>query len=82
MKDAKFTVRLDAAAFHQLQEVASNEGLAVSEIIRQALYQFLPEQRKPSDCLDAMQSFIGSAGKASADLSTNPAHMKGFGGGD
>jgi antitoxin component of RelBE/YafQ-DinJ toxin-antitoxin module len=77
----RINVRVEERLKRQLEDEAREQGVRPSDIVRQALEEHV-RKRKPR--LDARQlaeqlGILGSAEGLPTDLSTNPAHMEGFG---
>lgn len=72
----KLPENLDA----KLNRLAEQRGQSKSEVVREALDQFLNGQRQttPASFLDAAGELIGCA-EGPGDLSTNPKYMEGYG---
>jgi hypothetical protein len=78
----KLTEDLDA----QLSEQAQRRRLSKSELVRRALTAFLqaPDapmaaQPMPASAADLVADLVGCCEGAPSDLSSNPAHLRGFG---
>jgi hypothetical protein len=77
----RINVRLDARLKQELEAEARAAGLRPSDIVREALEAHMTRRRKRSNCRDLAErlGILGSAKGLPSDLSTNPAHMEGFG---
>lgn len=78
----KVTDALDAL----LSEQAQRHRLSKSELVRRALMAFLrapdagaPSAPQPASAADLVADLLGCCEGAPSDLSTNPAHLRGFG---
>jgi metal-responsive CopG/Arc/MetJ family transcriptional regulator len=79
----RINVRVDHKLKRELEAEARAKGVSPSDIVRQALREHL-ERREPREtCLDIARriGIVGIYKDTPPDLSTNPAHMEGFGGG-
>ena len=79
----RINVRLDGQLKQQLEAEAREKGISPSEIVRQVLQEHVRQQRPRESCYDLAQrlGIIGVYKDTPTDLSTNPAHMEGFGSG-
>ncbi len=77
----RINVRVATRLKHQLEAEAKEKGVSPSEIIRQALEEHVRQQKPRESCYDLAKrlGIIGVYKDAPSDLSTNPAHMEGFG---
>ncbi len=77
----RINVRVDPRLKHQLEAEAREKGVSPSDIIRQALQEHVQKQPPHESAYDLAKrlGILGSAKGLPADLSTNPAHMEGFG---
>jgi len=64
----------------QLNSAAKKQGMSKSDIIRQALIEYFSKDTMTvsGSFLDLAEDLAGTI-KASADLSTNKAHLEGYG---
>ena len=81
MKDYRITVRFPAALRQRLRAAALRRGTRESDLVRGAVERQLAAE---DDALTAYErakkaGLIGAVRGASRDLSTNPAHLDGFG---
>lgn len=74
------SIKLPDPLFHDLAQRAKTSTSSQSEIIRAALAAYLQRDAQPSSasCADRAQRWTGIM-QGSADLSTNPKHLDGFG---
>ncbi len=79
----RINVRLEPQLREQLEIAARAEGVSPSEVVRAALREHLKTGPPQRSCLDIARQvgIVGIYTDAPSDLSTNPAHMEGFGGG-
>jgi Arc/MetJ-type ribon-helix-helix transcriptional regulator len=77
----RINVRLDPQLKEQLDSAARAEGVSPSDVVRAALREHFKAKMPQASCLDIARQIgiIGIYTDAPADLSTNPAHMEGFG---
>jgi metal-responsive CopG/Arc/MetJ family transcriptional regulator len=77
----RINVRLDPQLKEQLDSAARAEGVSPSEVVRAALREHFKAKMSGESCLDIAHRIgvVGIYTDAPADLSTNPAHMEGFG---
>ncbi len=77
----RINVRVDERRKQELETEARERGVRPSEIVRQVLEQHIRERRPQSNARQLAErlGILGSAKGLPADLSTNPAHMEGFG---
>ncbi|WP_165226354.1 ribbon-helix-helix domain-containing protein [Aquisphaera insulae] len=77
----RITFRVDPALKEQLEAQARAEGIRPSDLVRDALREHLKRRKPPESAYDLAERLgvIGSAKGLPPDLSTNPAHMEGFG---
>jgi metal-responsive CopG/Arc/MetJ family transcriptional regulator len=77
----RINVRVDPRLKQQLEAEAREEGVSPSEIVRRVLEEHL-QKRPPRESAYDLAKRIGLIGVfkgGPSDLSTNPAHMEGFG---
>ena len=79
--EERMTVRVKKGLRQQLEAEARVKGVSPSEIVRQAIEEHLRQQKPPESCYDLAKrlGLIGVFKGGPSDLSTNPAHMEGFG---
>jgi len=81
MATGRITVRVNQAIQERLETIAQATGKTESEIVREAIEEFLAHQRPLRTCFDVAKKagVIGCVKGGPRDMSTNPKHMKGFG---
>ena len=74
------SIKLPDPLFHDLAQRAKSSASTQSEIIRSALAAYLQRdaQQSTASCAQRAQRWADIM-RSSADLSTNPKHMDGFG---
>ncbi len=74
------SIKLPDPLFHDLAQRAKTSASSQSEIIRSALTAYLQSDAQPStaSCADRAKRWTGIM-QGPADLSTNSAHLDGFG---
>jgi hypothetical protein len=77
----RINVRLDPQLKEQLKAAARAEGVRPSDIVWRALEEHMRRRAPGQNCRELAERLgnLGSAKGLPADLSTNPAHMEGFG---
>ena len=77
----RINVRVERPIKQRLEVEAARKGTTPSEIIRQALDEHFGRQAPPENCLQLAErlGILGVYKDGPTDLSTNPAHMEGFG---
>jgi metal-responsive CopG/Arc/MetJ family transcriptional regulator len=77
----RINVRVDERLKRELEEEAQEKGVRPSDIVRQALEEHLRQRTPRPNCRELAErlGILGMAKGLPADLSTNPAHMEGFG---
>jgi metal-responsive CopG/Arc/MetJ family transcriptional regulator len=77
----RINVRVDPRLKQQLEAEAREKGVSPSDIVRQVLQEHIQKQPPRESAYDLAKrlGILGSAKGLPADLSTNPAHMEGFG---
>jgi metal-responsive CopG/Arc/MetJ family transcriptional regulator len=78
----RITVRINQGLKQELEAEAREKGVRPSDVVRAALEDHIKRRMPQQSCLDIGRriGFIGVYKDTPPDLSTNPAHMKGFGG--
>ena len=78
---SRLTVRIPAVLQTDLDALARTAGKTESEIVREALAEYCQRHGTPPSCYELAQELglIGCIQSGIGDLSTNPAHMEGFG---
>jgi metal-responsive CopG/Arc/MetJ family transcriptional regulator len=81
MSSSRLTVRVSQALTTRLRSRSRAKGTTESELIREALENYLEDDAKHRSAYDLAEEagIIGAAYRAPKDLSTNTRHMKGFG---
>jgi len=77
----RISIRVEPDLKRQLEDEAKAAGVSPSDIVREAIREHL-ERRKPRESAYDVAKRIGIIGvykDAPSDLSSNPAHMEGFG---
>jgi hypothetical protein len=79
----RINVRVKERLKQQLAAEAREKGVRPSDIVRQVLEEHMRRRTPRESCLDIAErlGIIGIYKDAPPDLSTNPEHMEGFGGG-
>lgn len=77
----RINVRVEDRLKRELEAEAEHQGVRPSDVVRQALEAHLKRRTPRPNCFDLAErlGILGSAKGLPADLSTNPAHMEGFG---
>jgi hypothetical protein len=77
----RINVRVEGQLKRKLKAEAEQKGVRPSDIVRQALEEHLRQRTPRLNCRDLAEQLgiLGSAKGLPADLSTNRAHMEGFG---
>jgi metal-responsive CopG/Arc/MetJ family transcriptional regulator len=77
----RINVRVEERLKRELENEAREKGISPSDIVRQALEEHMRQRTPRANCRDLAErlGILGSAKGLPADLSTNPAHMEGFG---
>ena len=81
MSTARITIRIDDALRERLDSAAAAAGKTESEIVRDALEQYIDRNQPETTCYDVFKKagVIGCVKGGPKDLSTNPKYMEGFG---
>ena len=81
MADHRISVRIPEHLGQRLRRSSRLKGVPESELVREALDNYLAPPAKVRSALDAATELgvIGCAKGLPRDLSTNPKYMKGFG---
>jgi hypothetical protein len=79
----RINVRVDGRLKQELAAEAREKGVRPSDIVRQVLEEHVRQRVLRPSCLDIARriGFIGAYKDTPPDLSTNPDHFEGFGGG-
>lgn len=77
----RINVRVNERLKEALEAEAREKGVRPSDIVRQALEDYMQQRTPRPDCraLAERLGILGSARGLPADLSTNPIHREGFG---
>ncbi len=77
----RINVRVDERLKQELEAEARETGVRPSDIVRRALEEHMRQRTRRPNCRDLAErlGILGSAKGLPSDLSTNPAHMEGFG---
>lgn len=77
----RINVRVEGRLKQQLEAEAREKGVSPSAIVRQVLKAHVKQRTPRENCRQLAErlGILGSAKGLPADLSTNPAHMEGFG---
>jgi Ribbon-helix-helix protein, copG family len=77
----RINVRVEKRLKEELEAEAKEKGVQPSVIVRQALEEHMRSRTPQPNCREVAErlGLIGVAKGLPADLSTNPAHMEGFG---
>jgi hypothetical protein len=83
MGNPRLSVRIPAELRRDLLAIARAAGRSEADIVRDALEQYRQGQISGPSCLEIAKDsgILGSGRDLPADLSVNPQHMDGFGGG-
>ena len=81
MSTARMTIRLPPELHDRLSEYSREVRHSKSEVVREALEQYLARLDQGPSCYDVAlkAGFIGCFNSGKGDLSTNPRYMEGFG---
>ncbi|HXJ14787.1 MAG TPA: ribbon-helix-helix protein, CopG family [Candidatus Limnocylindrales bacterium] len=81
MASQRISVRVSGGIARRLKERSRATGAGESQVVREALEQYLSENRTEETTFDLVRAagLIGCAGGAPRDLSTNKKYFKGFG---
>jgi Arc/MetJ-type ribon-helix-helix transcriptional regulator len=79
----RINVRVEDKLKRELEAEARERGVSPSDVVRQALREHLQRRGPRESWLDIARriGIVGIYKDTPPDLSTNPAHMEGFGGG-
>lgn len=77
----RINVRVEGSLKRRLEVESRREGVSPSAIVRRALEEHLRHRPTEENCLQLAErlGILGIYKNAPHDLSTNPAHMEGFG---
>ena len=81
MSDHRITIRIEEPLQKRLAKLAKAAGKTESEVVREALDDYLPRMRVGPTCLELFKQagVIGCVKGGPGDVSTNPKYMAGFG---
>lgn len=81
MAAGRITIRVDKTIQERLETIARATGRTESELVREAIEEYLSHQPPIRTCFDVAKKagVIGCVKGGPRDLSTNPKHMEGFG---
>jgi metal-responsive CopG/Arc/MetJ family transcriptional regulator len=81
MASQRISVRVTGGIARRLKERSKATGARESQVVREALEQYLSEKRTDETTYDLLRGagLIGCAGGAPRDLSTNKKYFKEFG---
>jgi hypothetical protein len=78
----RISIRIPQKLAQGVRRIVLATGRSESEIVRAALEDYCRQHGEQPTCFDlAASAGILGCGTGPADLSTNPQHMEGFGGG-
>ena len=79
----RISVFVEAKLKLALEAEAREKGVSPSDVAREVLAEHVRGRTPPEDCLELARriGFLGIYEDTPSDLSTNPEHMEGFGGG-
>ena len=77
----RISVRLKADLRRRLGEQASQRGLSESDVVRDALQEYLRKRTQSRACYDLARSagILGAIEDSPPDMSTNRKYLRGFG---
>ncbi len=77
----RINVRVESQLKHELEIEAQEKGVSPSDIVRQALEEHIRRRTPRENCRQLAErlGILGVYKDTPTDLSTNPAHMEGFG---
>ena len=81
MASQRISVRVPGGIARRLKERSRVTGARESQVVREALEQYLSEKRTEETTFDLLREagLIGCVSNAPRDLSTNKKYFKGFG---
>ena len=81
MSSRRVSIRISSTLAKQLADFVKQTGRTESDIVREALTAFCHKLESNPSAYDRLKElgWIGDATGLPSDLSTNPAHMEGFG---
>jgi metal-responsive CopG/Arc/MetJ family transcriptional regulator len=77
----RINVRVESHLKRQLEDEARQKGVSPSDIVRKALEEHFQQNTPAENCRQLAErlGILGVYKDTPTDLSTNPAHMEGFG---
>jgi hypothetical protein len=81
MASDRLSIRLPPELQQSLATIADRTGRSESQLVREALTEFVARQAGQPSCFDLARELglIGCVDSGRGDLSTNPRHLEGFG---
>ncbi len=81
MSIGRITIRVDKSLHERLESVAEAAGKTESQVVREALEDYLDRQEGGATAYDLFKQAgaIGCIKGGPKDLSSNPRHLEGFG---
>jgi predicted transcriptional regulator len=81
MSTGRITIRVDESLHERLGTVAVAAGKSESQVVREALEDYLGRQEVGGSAYDLFKKagMIGCIRGGAKDLSSNPRHLEGFG---
>ena len=81
MATDRVSVRLTPTLRRQLRRQATNQGKTTSDLVREALEQYLVNGRRVESCYDlaVRTGLLGAVKTGPRDLATNKKYFEGFG---
>jgi len=81
MATNRLSIRVRPKLRRELRGFSSATGRRESEIVREALEEYLDANGRSETCFDIARrsGLVGAVEDAPTDLSTNPKHLRGFG---
>ncbi len=76
---ATITCKLPASLSTLLTQAAKKQRVPKSELVRDALHQYLPKQSERPSIHERWRKYCGVIKSGHGDLATNPRFMKDFG---
>ena len=78
---SRLTVRISEDLQSEVDSIARQAGKSESQIVREALAEYCQRHGRNPSCYDLAHDLglIGCVDSGQGDLSTNPAHLEGFG---
>ena len=81
MASERLSIRLPRKLQADLSSIVESSGRSESEIVREAIEEYVKKHHRAPTAYDLAEKMgiIGCFDSGHEDLSTNPAHMEGFG---